>query len=248
MYLIWVTANIVGLNFISIYWKVILTKPQHLKMMQSLSTIRAECVKHLAIGHSLIPYDILTEVIESELNGEELSIKQLFAKLPYSDMGIRYHIRQLTTKGWIVTNETKCDKRVKTIHSQEKLRVQFGLLRKALNSVLNLSWEIALYRELTVSFWMSRAYWLDFLAKAVIWCESDSRLTQAWQACQPQASGRNKENPHLLAWISVGLIPCLKKKTLLRLLRSLSYQLSGSCPTLLQWGSPRAHLLVSSRC
>lgn len=116
-----------------------MTQLQQLKMLQSLSTIRAGCLKHLAIGHSLIPFDILTEVIQSELNGEELSVKQLFAKLPFSDMGIRYHIRQLTAKGWIVTNETKGDKRVKTIHSEEKLRIQFGLLRKALDSVLNLS-------------------------------------------------------------------------------------------------------------
>ena len=115
-----------------------MTEIQQLAMMKALATVRAECKKHLDISHSCIPYNIISEVIMSELNGEELSVKQLFSKLPFSDMGIRYHIRQLTAKGWIVTNQTDYDKRVKTIHSQEKLRIQFELLGNALGSTLHL--------------------------------------------------------------------------------------------------------------
>jgi hypothetical protein len=52
-------------------------------------------------------------------------------------MGIRYHIRQLTTDGWIETNPTQKDHRVKTIHSKEKLRVQFALLSESLTVALS---------------------------------------------------------------------------------------------------------------
>ena len=112
-------------------------KLQQLQLLKSLSTIRAGCIDHLGISHSVIPYDILTEVIRSELEGKQYSVKQLFAKLPYSDMGVRYHIRQLTTEGWIETNPSQDDHRVKTIRSKEKLRIQFALLSESLNSVFN---------------------------------------------------------------------------------------------------------------
>jgi hypothetical protein len=107
-----------------------------LRSLNLLLTVRSECSKHLGISHSLIPFDIFTEILHSELQGVQLSVKQLFAKLPYSDMGIRYHIRQLTTEGWIETNPTKEDHRVKTIHSKEKLRIQFALLSESLTSAL----------------------------------------------------------------------------------------------------------------
>jgi hypothetical protein len=128
-----------GYSIITTVKKAHVTQLQHLHMMKSLATITAGCVKHLPIGHSLIPYDILTAVIESELKHTELSVKQLFASLPYSDMGVRYHIRRLTNGGWIVTIPTEADKRVKTIHSERKLRIQFELLKKDLDSVLSLS-------------------------------------------------------------------------------------------------------------
>jgi hypothetical protein len=115
-----------------------MNKSEQLHLLRSLSTIRAGCIEYLNISHSLIPYDIIAEVLQSELEGKELSVKQLFSKLPYSDMGIRYHIRKLTTEDWIETNPTKKDHRVKTIHSKEKLRVQFELLRESLVSVLSL--------------------------------------------------------------------------------------------------------------
>ena len=111
-------------------------KLSQLRTLKLLLTVRLECSKHLGVSHSLILFDIFTELMNSELEGKELSVKQLFGKLPYSDMGIRYHIRQLTADGWIETNPTKKDHRVKTIHSKEKLRVQFALLSESLISAL----------------------------------------------------------------------------------------------------------------
>lgn len=112
-------------------------KLNQLHSLKLLLTVRAECSKYLGVSHSLIPFDIFTELMHSELEGKELSVKQLFSKLPYSDMGIRYHIRQLTANGWIETNPTKKDHRVKSIHSKEKLRVQFALLSESLTVALS---------------------------------------------------------------------------------------------------------------
>ena len=114
-----------------------MTKLKQLHSLKLLLTVRAECSKYLGVSHSLIPVDIFTELMHAELEGKELSVKQLFSKLPYSDMGIRYHIRQLTANGWIETNPTQKDHRVKSIHSKEKLRVQFALLSESLTVALS---------------------------------------------------------------------------------------------------------------
>jgi hypothetical protein len=55
----------------------------------------------LPVGHSFIPLDILLSVIKGSESGQDLKIKELFANLPYSDMGIRYHFRLLIKRGWI---------------------------------------------------------------------------------------------------------------------------------------------------
>ena len=109
-----------------------------LKMLKSLSIIRSGWIEHLSIGHSLIPYDILIEVINAELADKKISVKEVFANLQYSDMGVRYHIRKLTSQGLIITTISAGDKRVKNIHATPKLITQFELLGDALNTVLSL--------------------------------------------------------------------------------------------------------------
>lgn len=113
-----------------------MTELEQLHLLRALSSIRAGCIKHLHIGHSLIPYDILVEVIQFELEHKELSLKELFCRLPYSEMGIRYHIQKLTIEGWIETNGSNADKRVKNIRPKEMLRIEFALLGKSLKSLL----------------------------------------------------------------------------------------------------------------
>ena len=57
-------------------------------MVNLLGNIRLQTSSHLPIGHSFIPYDILIAVIKSYITNEVLTVKALFASLPYSDMGL----------------------------------------------------------------------------------------------------------------------------------------------------------------
>lgn len=116
-----------------------MTQLQRLELLKALSTIRAGCVQHLYIGHSLIPYDILTAVLEAESTGVELTVKELFIKLPYSIMGVRYHLKKLTLEQWIETIPSNGDGRVKLVKSKNKLNSQFDLLGHQLKSVLKIS-------------------------------------------------------------------------------------------------------------
>ena len=110
---------------------------QHYCVVSALVFIRKQSINHLPIGHSFIPYDILITVVESHTNNEELTVKALFASLPYSDMGLRYHFRKLLNDGWIELQPMNRDKRVKQIKPTEKLSNQFGLFLNSIKPALN---------------------------------------------------------------------------------------------------------------
>jgi hypothetical protein len=93
-----------------------------------LTLVRKQSAAHLPIGHSFIPYDILVTVMDSFSNDRELTVKALFATLPYSDMGLRYHFRKLVDSGWIELHAVSGDARVKQIKPTDKLSKQFALL------------------------------------------------------------------------------------------------------------------------
>ena len=107
-------------------------------VVMSLKVIRVESASHLPIGHSFIPYDILVTVVEHFTNNKELTVKALFASLPYSDMGLRYHFRKLVQSGWIELHVTDGDARVKRIKPTEKLTKHFEMLSQSIAPLLSI--------------------------------------------------------------------------------------------------------------
>ena len=113
-------------------------KQQH-SVVATLALIRKQSAAHLPIGHSFIPYDILVTVVDSFTSDKELTVKALFATLPYSDMGLRYHFRKLVDGGWIELHAVNGDARVKQVKPTDKLSKHFELLSKSLTPLLNIS-------------------------------------------------------------------------------------------------------------
>lgn len=111
---------------------------QQQNVVAILALIRKQCATHLPIGHSFIPYDILVVVIDSFTSNKELTVKALFATLPYSDMGLRHHFRRLIDNGWIELHSVNGDARVKQIKPTEKLSKQFLSLAQLVSPHLNL--------------------------------------------------------------------------------------------------------------
>ena len=110
---------------------------QQQSVVATLALIRKHSAAHLPIGHSFIPYDILITVVDSFTSNKDLTVKALFATLPYSDMGLRYHFRKLVDTGWIELHAVNGDARVKQVKPTEKLSKQFGLLTANLSPLLN---------------------------------------------------------------------------------------------------------------
>ena len=67
----------------------------------------------LPLSGSLIAYNLLLSLYICHLRGETPTVKSLFASIPYSDMGIRYHLRKLLITGWIELRPSASDRRTK---------------------------------------------------------------------------------------------------------------------------------------
>ena len=106
---------------------------QHSPIVNALLEIRKQATVLLPIGHSFIPLDILLTVIRGSSEGKDLTVKELFTELPYSDMGIRYHFRTLIKSGWIELHNGDKDTRIKRVMPTEKLIKRFALLSQQLH-------------------------------------------------------------------------------------------------------------------
>ena len=111
---------------------------QQISVVATLALIRKQSAAHLPIGHSFIPYDILVTVLDSFTSDKGLTVKALFATLPYSDMGLRYHFRKLVDSGWIELHAVNGDARVKQVKPTDKLSKHFELLSNSLTPLLNI--------------------------------------------------------------------------------------------------------------
>ena len=95
---------------------------------------RTLSAEHLPIGHSFIPYDLLLQVCFHDISApeEQLNIKSLFASLPYSDMGMRYHLRRLIDNGWINIDSNDSDPRMRRVTPTAKTLGGFDAIAKEL--------------------------------------------------------------------------------------------------------------------
>jgi len=97
-------------------------------LVNLLKDIRWQISIHLPIGHSYIPQDIIFKVLDGYFENRELSVKILFAELPYSVMGTRHHFDRLLKSEWIESRKSEKDARVKIVLPSTKLLKRLNLL------------------------------------------------------------------------------------------------------------------------
>lgn len=96
--------------------------------------------RHLPLGGSLIAYKLLLNLYLSQRSGEFPTVKALFATIPYSDMGIRYHLRKLLDAGWMELKPSETDKRTKVCVPTEKFNKAWVVVFDDLEQQLNDFW------------------------------------------------------------------------------------------------------------
>ena len=112
---------------------------QHQTIVLSLKAIRFQSTNYLPIGNSFIPFDMLIAVLDCFVINRTITVKVLFASLPYSDMGMRYHFRKLVNDGWIELHTSAKDLRVKEILPSQKLLSHFAQFSQLIMPLLNVN-------------------------------------------------------------------------------------------------------------
>jgi len=102
------------------------------ELISSLHKIRVESAKLLPINNSFIRFDLLNLVMLYELEGKELSFKNLYSSVNHSDIGIRNHVMKLKDGDWISIKESKQDGRSKIITATDKLHKTYERLSEVL--------------------------------------------------------------------------------------------------------------------
>jgi len=92
---------------------------------------------HLPLGGSLIAFKLLLNLYMFQQRGEEPTVKSLFASIPYSDMGIRYHLRKLLDDGWLELKPAPADKRTKICVPTAKFDAVWAVVIAQITEQLN---------------------------------------------------------------------------------------------------------------
>jgi hypothetical protein len=111
----------------------------HLQRARTMTHLLEHTTQHLPIGHSLIPLNLLMVVCSTE-DDIDLTVKGLFASLPYSVAGMRYHFNRLIEEEFLALVSSTADSRVKHVIATPKLKRHFELLASALEVVFLQGW------------------------------------------------------------------------------------------------------------
>jgi DNA-binding MarR family transcriptional regulator len=85
----------------------------HAELAALLKRANGLTATHLPLGGSMVAYDLLLNLYLHHSRGDQVTIKALFASIPYSDMGIRYHMRKLIDDGWLELRPAADDRRTR---------------------------------------------------------------------------------------------------------------------------------------
>ena len=103
-----------------------MTTQKNLETTELLIVISNLLRKHLPVGHSFIPAEILLKTFYYHCTKEELTIKKLLHTGIYSDMGNRYHFTRLIESDWLGVTTCETDGRNRLVVVTDKLAYQIA--------------------------------------------------------------------------------------------------------------------------
>lgn len=91
-----------------------------LEMLEKVQAVRKWGKENLPFYESVIANDLIIFLAIEFVSGKPLSVKRLFASLPYSYTALRQHYKKLFEDGWVRHEPDEKDKRIKYIKPSEK--------------------------------------------------------------------------------------------------------------------------------
>jgi len=108
---------------------------KNLETTELLMLINNVVRKHLPVGHSFIPAEILLKTFYYHCTKQELTIKKLLHTGIYSDMGNRYHFTRLIESDWLGVTTCETDGRNRLVVVTDKLTHQMNEIATELSSM-----------------------------------------------------------------------------------------------------------------
>jgi hypothetical protein len=91
-----------------------------LDMLEKVQAVRSWGKENLPFYESVIANDLIVFLAIEFVSGKSLTVKRLFASLPYSYTAVRQHYKKLFKDGWVIHIPDENDKRIKYIKPSEK--------------------------------------------------------------------------------------------------------------------------------
>ena len=91
-----------------------------LEILEKVQAVRSWGKENLPLYESVIANDLIIFLAIEFVRGKPLTVKKLFASLPYSYTAIRQHYKKLFKDGWVIHIPDENDKRIKYIKPSEK--------------------------------------------------------------------------------------------------------------------------------
>lgn len=97
-----------------------MTNINALEMLEKVQAVRTWGKENLPLYESVIANDLIIFLAIEFVKGKPLTVKRLFASLPYSYTAVRQHYKKLFQDGWVEHIADDRDKRIKYIKPSER--------------------------------------------------------------------------------------------------------------------------------
>ena len=91
-----------------------------LDMLEKVQAVRSWGKENLPFYESVIANDLIIFLAIEFVKGKPLTVKRLFASLPYSYTAVRQHYKKLFKDGWVEHVSDDRDRRIKYIKPSER--------------------------------------------------------------------------------------------------------------------------------
>jgi DNA-binding MarR family transcriptional regulator len=81
-------------------------------------------------GHSLVTYDLVLRILESNLTDKPTTIKEVCTQSTQSMLNTRKHLNHLISDGWVELAQDTKDKRQRLLKPTDKLKILINELGK----------------------------------------------------------------------------------------------------------------------
>lgn len=103
---------------------------EYVENLRKIVSVKKYLDQSLYNGHSLVTYDLLLRILESNLKNKPTTIKEVCTQSTQSMLNTRKHLNHLIKHGWVVLEQDTQDKRQRLLKPTDKLKKLINELGK----------------------------------------------------------------------------------------------------------------------